>query len=233
MTTCAAQTPRAFSAIMTLFLSPPPPPRLSSRSRSRSRSLGIAPTHASYCDCNGSTDGYFSAVWALSENTLKVTSLDTTTDSNTRERLPYEADGLITGDSRIALQREFAWPKHSWRHNTWNPTWPTEWRQSVALFAQQEYMLTGDLDLVNSFAASLLNQTQIGCVATSSTGLVDYGTCPHQSGGMGVQSKIRDIVDWPEESRDGYVMGNINTGECSLFTITFDANPAHNLTRSP
>ena len=32
-------------------------------------------------------------VWWLCSNTLKVTSLDTTTDSNTRERLPYEADG--------------------------------------------------------------------------------------------------------------------------------------------
>ena len=140
-----------------------------------------------------------------------MTSLDTSTDSNTRERLPYEADGLITGDSRIALQREFAWPKHSWRHNTWNPTWPTEWRQSVSLFALREYMLTGEFDLVDSFAASLLNQTQIGCIAERSTGLVDYGACPHQSGGMGVQSKIRDIVDWPEKSRDGYVMGDINT----------------------
>lgn len=32
-------------------------------------------------------------VWALCKNTLKVTSLDTYTDSNTRERRAYEADG--------------------------------------------------------------------------------------------------------------------------------------------
>jgi hypothetical protein len=39
-------------------------------------------------------------VWDLCENTLRVTSLDTYTDSNTRERRPYEADGYITASSR-------------------------------------------------------------------------------------------------------------------------------------
>ena len=45
-------------------------------------------------------------VWELCKNTVKVTSLDTTTDSNTREKLPYEADGYITGGTRHAMQRD-------------------------------------------------------------------------------------------------------------------------------
>lgn len=52
-------------------------------------------------------DSFFSSsmqelndVWNLCRNTLKVTSLDTYTDSNTRERRPYEADGYITASSR-------------------------------------------------------------------------------------------------------------------------------------
>ena len=48
-----------------------------------------------------SSNAMLNNVWDLCKNTLKVTSLDTTTDSNTRERLPYEADGYITGDSAL------------------------------------------------------------------------------------------------------------------------------------
>jgi hypothetical protein len=47
-----------------------------------------------------SSNATLNAVWRLARDTLKVTSLDTATDSNTRERLPYEADGYITGDVR-------------------------------------------------------------------------------------------------------------------------------------
>jgi alpha-L-rhamnosidase len=43
-----------------------------------------------------SSNSMLNSVWQLCANTAKVTSLDTTTDSNTREKLPYEADGFIT-----------------------------------------------------------------------------------------------------------------------------------------
>jgi hypothetical protein len=42
-------------------------------------------------------------VYTLCKDTLHLTSLDTFTDSNTRERLPYEADMFITGRSRYAF----------------------------------------------------------------------------------------------------------------------------------
>jgi hypothetical protein len=76
----------------------------------------------------------------------------TATDSNTRERLPYEGDALITGHSRLSLQREFAWPRHSFRHNIENPTNPTEWRQTAALLALLDYEHTGSLELFEQFA---------------------------------------------------------------------------------
>ena len=56
------------------------------------------------------SDSYFNSdnemlnkVWKLCKDTLRITSLDTFTDSNTRERLPYEADGYITAMSRFLL----------------------------------------------------------------------------------------------------------------------------------
>jgi len=72
--------------------------------------------------------------WAL---IFKVTSLDSATDSNTREKLPYEADGYITGGTRHAAQRDSTWQRHSARHNIRNPTWPTEWRQIMTLMAYE------------------------------------------------------------------------------------------------
>ena len=61
------------------------------------------------------------------------------TDSNTRERLPYEADGFITARSRWALQAELAWPSHSIQHVLVNPTWPTEWKQFMIMLIHGEY----------------------------------------------------------------------------------------------
>jgi len=64
-----------------------------------------------------SSNATLDAVWALCEATLRATSLDAFTDSNTRERLPYEADGLITGASWAVLQREYNLPRLTTLHN--------------------------------------------------------------------------------------------------------------------
>ena len=63
-----------------------------------------------------SSSDMLNKVWTLMKDSLRLTSLDTFTDSNTRERLPYEADGYITARSRWVLQEEYEWPKHSIKH---------------------------------------------------------------------------------------------------------------------
>lgn len=151
-------------------------------------------------------------VWALCQNTLRVTSLDAATDSNTRERLPYEADGYITGLSRLALQREFSWPRHSWHHNINNPTWPTEWRQTITFFAHTDYLHSGSTAMFEQFRETMEAQSQLGCVNTT-TQLVDFSTCSRATGGFGAanEAQLKDIVDWPGNSRDGFVLGPVNT----------------------
>ena len=174
-------------------------------------------------------------VWALARDTLKTTSLDTATDSNTRERLPYEADGehkptqtlascrqscaralawtgYITGLSRLALQADVEWPRHSSRHNIINPTWPTEWRQTVSLLAYTDWSHGGSTSLYDVFGASLLEQTQAACV-NDATDLVDFSSCKRRTGsyGAGNEARLRDIVDWPPLARDGYMLTSINT----------------------
>ena len=150
-------------------------------------------------------------VWNLCQNTIQVTSLDTTTDSNTRERLPYEADGFITGASRLALQREYQWIQHSWRHNIVNPTWPTEWRQTIPLFAEMYYMQTGNMELYQTFQTEMEIETQYKCT-NSKLHLIDFNHCNRQTAGLGNgnENNLKDIVDWPVSSRDGYIMTNIS-----------------------
>eukprot|EP01050_Picozoa_sp_SAG11_P035670 SAG11_NODE_13195_length_666_cov_0.724868_1_plen_103_part_00 len=46
-------------------------------------------------------------VWELCRNTLQAGVIGTFTDSNTRDRKPYEADGMIATAGRMLLQREF------------------------------------------------------------------------------------------------------------------------------
>lgn len=48
-------------------------------------------SHASF----SSSSNALNNVWGLGVNTLRVTSLDTATDSNTRERLPYGGDAYV------------------------------------------------------------------------------------------------------------------------------------------
>ena len=71
---------------------------------------------------NSSSD-MLNQVYDLVENTHRVTPLDTFTDSNTRERTPYEADGFINARSRWVLQREYNWLRHSAAFVAYNPTW--------------------------------------------------------------------------------------------------------------
>ena len=52
-----------------------------------------------------SSNATLNAVFELSRYTLEAASLDTYTDSNTRERHVYEADGIIAGEEEKRCDR--------------------------------------------------------------------------------------------------------------------------------
>jgi hypothetical protein len=63
--------------------------------------------HYPYVDTDSSfasSNATLNAVWELSRYTLEAASMDTYTDSNTRERRPYEADGIIAASARLMVQ---------------------------------------------------------------------------------------------------------------------------------
>lgn len=99
-----------------------------------------------------SSNSTLSDVFTLCSDTLKITSLDTYTDSNTRERLPYELDGYIAAKSRYLLQRDLAWPRHSFSYNILYPTWPTEWHQIQSKMCHLDWKMSGQHDLLERYS---------------------------------------------------------------------------------
>lgn len=130
-----------------------------------------------------SSNATLNAVWELSRYTLQAASLDTYTDSNTRERQPYECDGGIAATARLLVQREYMWPRHSHAWTIQHPTWPVEWQQLTAFLGWQDYMATGQPDLAKAFWQEMYDRTKISFLEKS-TGLLDTSK-------MG-----NHIVDW-------------------------------------
>jgi len=141
-------------------------------------------------------DSYFSSssvtlneVWELSRYTLQAAVLDTYTDSNTRERRPYEADGIIAASARLLVQRDFLFPRHSHAWVINQPTWPVEWKQLSPFLGWQDYMATGQPDLAVAFTQQMHDRSMIGFL-DNSTGLLDTSK-------MG-----RHIVDWMPDAAE-------------------------------
>ena len=127
-----------------------------------------------------STNATLDAVWELSRWTLRAGLLDTYTDSNTRERRPYECDGLIAAAGRLLVQGDVAWVRHSHSYVLAHPTWPIEWQQMTALLAWQDYWATGSADFTAAYLDTLTRFTHISM--KDGTGLL--------------QCTGRHIVDW-------------------------------------
>lgn len=180
-----------------------------------------------------SSNALLDSVWRLCKNTVKYTSLDTFTDSNVRERTPYEADGFLAAKSYWALRSERAFVAHSTQFVINNPTWPTEWKQYTVMLVHGHWMQTGDAMLADSNFDQLLNNTMLPFV-DSATHLVNFtssfikdgmGPCPlggaicnspicHNDTAMfppGVGSKSCDNIDWLPKFRAGFKFTTTNT----------------------
>eukprot|EP01050_Picozoa_sp_SAG11_P012697 SAG11_NODE_1429_length_4936_cov_5.029539_3_plen_589_part_00 len=116
-----------------------------------------------------SSSAVLNAVYELSRYTLEGASLDTYTDSNTRERRPYEADGIIAASARLLVQRDVLWPRHSHAWVLNDPTWPVEWKQISPFLGWQDYMATGTPDLSLAFMDQMHDRTMLKFVDETGT----------------------------------------------------------------
>lgn len=156
------------------------------------------------------------AVWDLNKYTMKYAVLDTFIDSDTRERRPYEADGLVVSTARNWLQRDPMWNRHSVSYVVQFPTWPVEWVQISVLLAYQDYWATGQTDLMQAYDALLYNNTRyededatglLACNAQVSKG------CESRPG------KGHHIIDWLPGPSGSMFKGSNHTSVNNAFAL--------------
>ncbi|MBQ8061140.1 MAG: family 78 glycoside hydrolase catalytic domain [Bacteroidales bacterium] len=155
-----------------------------------------------------SSDNVLNQVWDLCRYSVKATSFTGLFVDGDRERIPYEADALISQLCHYAADREFTLSRRTIEYLLDYPTWPTEWILQAVLMAWNDYLFTGDKRLLEQQYGILrahCMETLIQANGLMSTTLVSQGGPFLES--IRRKEKIRDIVDWPHSGSLGLAPG--------------------------
>lgn len=177
-----------------------------------------------------SSDTILNQVWELCKYSQKATSFAGVYVDGDRERIPYEADAYLNQLSHYSVDNEYAIARRTIEYFMEKPTWPTEWQLHVALMFYQDYMYTGNTELIEKYYEPLKHKTlmelevQEGLISTHSPKL--NGEFMAKLGFADTTQRVRDIVDWPpaqkdtgwklpkdwpQGERDGFVFRPVNT----------------------
>jgi alpha-L-rhamnosidase len=173
-----------------------------------------------------SSDTILNQVWDICKYTMKATSFAGIYVDGDRERIPYEADAYINQLSHYAVDWEYPIARRSIEYFMENPTWPTEWQLHVALMFYEDYLYTGNTELIVKYYDELKHKTLMELARED--GLISSAKAtPEFMKKLGFKDplvKLNDIVDWPpaqkdtgwklataEGERDGFVFTPINT----------------------
>jgi arylsulfatase A-like enzyme len=177
-----------------------------------------------------SSDTILNQVWELCKYSQKATSFAGVYVDGDRERIPYEADAYLNQLSHYSVDNEYAIARRTIEYFMEKPTWPTEWQLHVALMFYQDYMYTGNTELIEKYYEPLKHKTlmelevQEGLISTHSPKLT--GEFMAKLGFADTTQRVRDIVDWPpaqkdtgwklpkdwtQGERDGFVFRPVNT----------------------
>ncbi len=153
-----------------------------------------------------SSDTVLNQVWDLCKYTMKATSFTGLYIDGDRERIAYEADAYINQLGHYNTDSEYAMAKQTIEYFMGHPTWPTEWLLHTAMMVYQDYLYTGDIELLRKYYGNLKNKTLIdlaredGLISTVS-GKVN-GDFMLKIGFVDSTKRIKDIVDWPPAQKD-------------------------------
>jgi len=175
-----------------------------------------------------SSDPILNQVWDLCKYSIKATTFAGYYVDGDRERIPYEADAYLNQLSHYGVDNEYAMARNTIEYFMKYPTWPTEWQLHVALMFYQDYMYTGNTELIRKYYEPLKHKTLMaleddqGFISTHSPKL--NGELMMSLGFADSTQRLRDIVDWPpaqkdtgwklataEGERDGFVFKPVNT----------------------
>ncbi len=153
-----------------------------------------------------SSDTILNQLWELCKYSMKATSFTGLYIDGDRERIPYEADAYINQLSHYAVDKEYAIGRRTIEYFMKHPTWPTEWQLHVALMFYQDYMYTGDTELIEKYYESIKHKTLMALV--NDDGLISTLSPMHNGqlmadlGFADTTERLRDIVDWPPAQKD-------------------------------
>ena len=158
-----------------------------------------------------SSNDTLNRIWDLSKYSIKATSFAGIYVDGDRERIPYEADALINQLGHYGVDREYSMARLSTDYLLEHPTWPTEWILQALIISYNDYLYTGDQQLLARNYEVLKNRTLMklqgknGLISTTA-GLQDKDFAKS----IKFNGKIKDIVDWPVSETDGYVFNDYN-----------------------
>ncbi len=176
------------------------------------------------------SDTILNQIWNLCKYSIKATTFAGYYVDGDRERIPYEADAYLNQLSHYSVDNEYAIARKTIEYFMDYPTWPTEWQLHVALLFYQDYMYTGNTELIEKYYEQLKHKTLMiledeeGFISTHSPKL--NGEVMASLGFKDTTERVRDIVDWPpaqkdtgwplpkdwpQGERDGFVFCPINT----------------------
>ena len=146
-------------------------------------------------------------LWELSKYSIEATNQDVFTDSQARERAPYEGDLLVNSSTSYAVSENYSLARHS---NEWlidNQTWPNDYRIFSVEMSYLDYMYTGNKDSISEYYTGLKKKlTEEVEYEDSATGLIRAN---------GSQAGNTSLIDWPTSERDGY--------QGSYYDVVFNA----------
>ncbi|MBR4756679.1 MAG: alpha-L-rhamnosidase [Bacteroidales bacterium] len=166
-----------------------------------------------------SSNPVLNQVWSLCRYSVKATSFTGLYVDGDRERIPYEADALISQLCHYGADREYTLARRTLEYLLDYPTWPTEWILQSVLIAWNDYLYTGDLrlfeqsyDILKAHCMESLIRPN-GLMSTTLGGQDEAFLASIRR-----NASIRDIVDWPHSGNLGLKAGE--GGEDDGFVYT-------------
>lgn len=173
--------------------------------------------NTSYFHCDNNT---LNDVWDFCKYSIKATSFMGYYIDGDRERRPYEADALINQLGHYATDSYYSIGKRTCQYLIENPTWPTEWIMQTILIAWNDYLYSGDQDLLKKNYDKLKAHALFDLVdETCQLITTKQGQTSAFLSSLNLKNEIVDIVDWPH-SDDPELVGSDFKGEDDGFIYT-------------
>ena len=153
-----------------------------------------------------SSNEVLNQVYEMSKYTSKMTTQGMYVDTQSRERLPYEGDNLISGMLSFSFSPTSTAFKYTSEYLLSHTTWPAEYSLYNIMAVYQHYLYTGDIRMLEQSYQALKGKT-FEELFDSGQGLM----------GKSHDERPKIMVDWPTSETDDYNM------EDSYYNTVFNA----------